>query len=180
VALTAHAFAEDQRRCLEAGMDAYLAKPLDAAALQRTIEQMIGTSPKSVEVVEEEELTAPPPSPLAFDPAHLMDLMGDDTASVREVADVFLKDRDRMLEALAAALQTDDADAVRIAAHAIKGAVSCFDVSAVTDAAKRLEEAAAQAERTSFVGLAAAVHAEVGRLSTALQQFLDAAPPPAP
>jgi len=180
VALTAHAFAEDQRRCLEAGMDGYLAKPLDAPALLRTLDEIAGARPRdpevAEEVVEEGELAPPPEEAPGFDRARLLELMGDDPAAAREVAQVFLDDRGRLLDALDDALRRGDAAAVRAAAHSIKGTVLCFSVPGASAAALRLEEAGARNEHAAFAALAAAVHAEVDRLSTALQAFLDESP----
>ena len=180
VALTAHAFAEDQRRCLEVGMDGYLAKPLDAPALLRTLDEIAGARPRdpevAEEVVEEGELAPPPEEAPGFDRARLLELMGDDPAAAREVAQVFLDDRGRLLDALDDALRRGDPAAVRAAAHSIKGTVLCFSVPGASAAALRLEEAGARNEHAAFAALAAAVHAEVDRLSTALQAFLDESP----
>ena len=42
VAMTAHAFPEDEKRCLDAGMDAYIAKPIDLQKCIAVIEELIG------------------------------------------------------------------------------------------------------------------------------------------
>ena len=45
IAMTANAFAEDVRRCLDAGMDAHIAKPLDVSLLERTLKNLTGQKP---------------------------------------------------------------------------------------------------------------------------------------
>ena len=45
VAMTAHAMAEDRQRCLEAGMDAYLSKPIQAQAVFEAIDKVCSTDP---------------------------------------------------------------------------------------------------------------------------------------
>jgi len=89
VALTAHAMKGDAERCLAAGMDAYLAKPLQAAELVAVLERL---APDTV-----------------IDRARLLERVGGDTRALAEVARIFLADAPRRLREIKHAIDTGDA-----------------------------------------------------------------------
>ncbi len=180
VALTAHAFAEDRKHCFDAGMDAYLAKPLDPGILIATLDEVTAGRVQELETVDESEIVdahAGPDAAAAFDPLFLLESMGD-TDSVRELAQIFLDDRTRMLGALERALASGDAPGVHAAAHSIRGTAACLRATGAASAAARLEDAAARNEPDAFAELAAAVRSEFARLSSALEAFIDDTQPP--
>ncbi|MEO7391861.1 MAG: response regulator [Ramlibacter sp.] len=144
IALTAGASAEDRLRCEAAGMDDYLTKPLHVAALAQALERWIAQG-------RERWAGAVPPPAAAQPEAPLMDFGrleefkefdDEDLTMTREVMGLFVADTPARLEAMGQAIAAGDADALRKAAHALKGGASNVGAQAIQQHADALEAAA--------------------------------------
>ena len=129
IAMTAHSMAGDRERCLEAGMDDYLSKPLQPEELDRALGRWVGG-------------TDPVVSPLAVDPDRLGDLRALGGDGFGRMVALFVSDAAACREALGEALLDGDPERVAQEAHKLKGSSSSVGARAVAEACERVEDAA--------------------------------------
>ena len=137
VALTAHAMQGDKDRCLAAGMDGYLAKPIDVDELIATVEHFASQMPIARTDAPPAAESAPPP---VFDEGIALAYAGDDRRLLRQVIKLFRADVPGTLRNLSAAIDRQDAEAIRQAAHALRGAMAAIGATAGQQVATTLEE----------------------------------------
>ena len=160
IAMTAHAMKGDRELCLEAGMDGYVSKPLQAEALYAAVEGQPAAT------------TAPPPAaaePPVLDQEALRKQFGDDDALLQEVAGVLVESCPAWQADVRAAMEAQDAAKLRIAAHTIKGAVSHFGAREAYDAAHQLELMGKSGNLQEAPAACAALERALQRLQSALQ-----------
>ena len=134
IALTAHAMKGDQQRCLQAGMDAYISKPIEVRALIEALEGIVPTSCQSEAVACRE-----PHSAELIDRAAALKRVGDRPENLRKLAGLFLAECAKLMPEIHDAIVLADASRLRRAAHTLKGSVACFAAKAAEEAAQRLE-----------------------------------------
>ena len=138
VAMTAHAIKGDRERCLAAGMDEYLTKPLDSRQLYMLVERVAGGSAPAGDAIPYD----PPSSDVQMEGVsdEVLARVGGDRRLLAEISRLFVDDAPRHLDGIRAALDARDAEALRRAAHGLKGAAANFDAEGVVTAARTLEE----------------------------------------
>jgi signal transduction histidine kinase/CheY-like chemotaxis protein len=142
IAMTAHAMRGDRERCVAAGCDDYVAKPMRFQELAAAIERCRSRSPAPAPAPEAAQAEVDP-EPIAstyfFDYRLALREVDGDEELLRELAEVFLEDHPRLVAALREAVTGRDPERLRRAAHALKGAVANFAARDATAAARRLE-----------------------------------------
>jgi signal transduction histidine kinase/CheY-like chemotaxis protein len=137
VALTAHAMKGDKERCLEAGMDAYLSKPVQAAQLLDTVGRL---------AVRKVKPARPAASSVnrkrVLDEESLMERVEGDLPLLREMVQAFRADASGTLEKIRRAVVDKDAETLRGRAHALKGSAATLAGPLAVAAALKLENLA--------------------------------------
>jgi two-component system, sensor histidine kinase and response regulator len=154
VAMTAHAMKGDRERCIEAGMDAYISKPVRAAELSRTISQLIpGERPSAVPDQQPSAAAAAgpadAPSPADIDWSVALENVGGDRDLLRSVAAAALDEWPMFVDQLRDAIQRHDQPTTRRVAHTFKNAFRTLGAADAYALADRMEAAAAD-ERAVF------------------------------
>jgi CheY-like chemotaxis protein len=157
VAMTAHAMKGDRERCLAAGMDDYLSKPVQRAELARVLDWAAGKN-------------TPPPAdaPPALDRQSALQRFDGDEELFAEVVAMFLADAPRALDELRGAVAAGDAATVHRAAHGLKGAAGYVGGTATVGAAAALEHLTEGGDRSAAPAALERLAREVGRLTAAL------------
>ena len=151
VAMTANAMKADREKCLAAGMNDHIAKPVDPSRLERALLQWL---PESCRVTgngdkpslkNAGDIPAPPvPSeteaPVFDQDALAKRMMGDDNL-MRTVAEAFVVDMNGMVEQLKSHVDQGDMQNVGAMGHKIKGAAGAMGGMALSAAAQQVEQA---------------------------------------
>ncbi len=173
LALTAHAMKGDRERCLEAGMDGYVAKPVQKQELLHVMYQYTAAG-----VSSRPARKAPPAAGLAvFDVVKGLGHSGGDDQVLMELCELFLQDSAELSGNVAQAVARGDANAVAQAAHKLKTSAGTIGGSRAYDAAVGLEAEARVGAPESIARAASLLQQEVDRLRTGVIQFLSSRMP---
>jgi signal transduction histidine kinase/CheY-like chemotaxis protein len=167
IAMTAHVMKGDKDRCLAAGMDDYLGKPIRPQELFEAIGR--------AQLDHSEDWPSPPTLSRraqedagAFDMLDALRNVDGDVTLLRELARVFLRDCPRLLAAVREEAAARDPERLARAAHALKGSVGNFGAEAAFRAAGDLEGMARDGDLGDADGAVTTLEGEVGRLVEAL------------
>jgi PAS domain S-box-containing protein len=171
IAMTAYAMKGDRERCLAAGMDAYLSKPIQADELLITLENMISKSDShcvGMTAVQDAQ---------ADDDVDLSALLAradGDPELAGELIEIFLEEWPQLLAAIREAIGENDCPALERAAHTAKGAICYFSTGNAAHAASRLQQMAIEGHLSEVQTTLTDLEASVELVTTKLREFRSA------
>jgi DNA-binding response OmpR family regulator len=134
VAMTAHALKGDRDRCLAAGMDSYVSKPLRPQELFEVLEVLVPTAADAAAASAGLKV-----QPAAFDLAAALERVDGDLELMKELAELFLSECPQRMVEIRQAITMRDASKLQQGAHTLKGSVGNFGAREAFEAAQRLE-----------------------------------------
>ncbi len=128
IALTAHALARDRERCLQAGMDGYLVKPIQPANLLAAVERLHIAASR------------PPPAPreALLDRSELLSRVDGDARLLGEISELFMSESGRLMAGIRDAIAARDADGLARGAHTMRGMLRSVSANAAQEMAGTL------------------------------------------
>jgi PAS domain S-box-containing protein len=144
IAMTAHAMQGDRERCLAAGMNDYVSKPVSQRALAEVLARWLPKKNDASGMLQAGKTPPPVPhaaSPVVFDRAGMLERLMQDEDLARVVTESFLEDIPRQIQALRGYLDAWEAPGAERQAHTIKGASAAVGGEALRALAFEMEKA---------------------------------------
>ncbi|MBN1436127.1 MAG: PAS domain S-box protein [Sedimentisphaerales bacterium] len=176
IALTAHAMKGDQEKCLDAGCDAYLAKPISKKQLNQVLEKYLKTKEAPADTTKSQLKPAPaqtcdPQNPPTKNPKartlidwkYLMEIC-DDEATIVQIACALCDNAREDIQSILSAMNEKDWSQLTLHAHRLKGATLTIGARTVSKKASMLEQAGNDQNFESAQSIVDALQAEVNDL----------------
>ena len=180
IAMTAHAMTGDRERCMQAGMNGYLSKPIQPALLFKTLEEVVAAEPGSetnqnMPVVPGSSDRRAHDTRLSgrdaqvYDRGSALRRTGGDESLLFDLMELFVEDCPRQLHRIREAMERGDHAAIHRLAHALKGTIGNFSAAGAFNAAGHLEETANTRNLTATQEAFAALEDELEHLKEAFR-----------
>ena len=171
IAMTAHAMKGDRERCVEAGMDGYVSKPVNRATLEKTIVQALQDAAMVTAVsmaTAAGEAAVPQPSTL-WDKKQTLERLGGDESLLHEIVQIFLDEIPQRMASLQKAVAVEDTQAIGRIAHTLKGEFGYLGLTEASTIVQALEHADVSDVPATIVHLHARLKEELSKVLPSLR-----------
>jgi len=167
VAMTAHAMEGDREKCLRAGMDDYVSKPVSAQAISDVLEKYLKC--RSTVRTPPAEQASLQPNPVEI--PRLKEISDGDPAIERELIELFLQSMEKHLDALISAARDRDRESLQREAHATKGISANMGARRLQDMVERLEQICSGNDLDPVPDIVTAMEKEYARARSYLKEY---------
>jgi signal transduction histidine kinase/DNA-binding response OmpR family regulator/HPt (histidine-containing phosphotransfer) domain-containing protein len=164
-AMTAHAMKGDRERCIAAGMDGYITKPVRFSDIEETLAGLTGVK------------VDPPPAPVrteSWSRNEALERIGGDQQLLRDLCQIFLEESPKLMAKLREAIACGDCDGLMRAAHNLKGESSYLGAVGTSQAARQLEDMGRNRDLSRADGTLAELEREISSLHDELKDLAGA------
>jgi len=177
LALTAHSMAEDRGKCLAAGMNGYITKPVSTKSVADAIANIASAGRTKADKTSRNS-----ESTIIFDSKALSDRLSGDSALIRDVVNVFLETTPKSMHALESTIKKQQKDEAARLAHTIKGAAANIGGNQFRAVAARIEKACDSVNWREAEALVPRLNKQFEFLEQAMRDFVKSATlsPPLP
>jgi two-component system sensor histidine kinase/response regulator len=161
-AMTAHAMKGDRERCLKAGMDGYITKPVRFSDIEQTLSGLARTPLIAVKASSEAA---------SWNRTEALNRIGGDEELLQELCQIFLDESPKLLQKLRQAVTDGDSDGVMRAAHSLKGESSYLGAGGTSQAARQLEDMGRSKDLSRAADTLAELEREVAGLHLHLKEM---------
>jgi CheY-like chemotaxis protein len=172
IAMTARAMRGDREACIAAGMDGYIAKPINREELEKTMAQKTnGLDQTGLDAIPDIGSISVPDRPVAWDANKALERLGGDEKLFREVMEIFIEETPKLMARLHQAVAAGDAHGIESTAHSLNGELSYFGAAAASKA-RELEERGRESHLEHTAELLASFQNEVTALMSKVRKVL--------
>ncbi|MCD4829117.1 MAG: response regulator [Candidatus Cloacimonetes bacterium] len=175
IAMTADVLSDDRDKCLAAGMDGFITKPLKLDDLRLVLHRVMSAERGEAAVMKETESVAANVLDIRIDLAHVRETLGDNVKVIAKTFELIYKKFPRSQQEIEQALKDEDTESIHRAAHGMKGFMNYFDIPDMTELVVDMENAGKNGDikraRQLFIDLEPYIEAFLAALNNARKEL---------